>query len=184
MRYGKWFMTYELSPRFLSAVEDFVRRQPREAPKVENQGGGNTRRRSDVVWIRDPWLLSAALIIAKVANKDAGWDLDLDVVEPLQYTEYSPSDEYGWHTDQANAPYPDMRVRKVSFSVFLNDEFEGGQFDLEVYGPNVEQRALTFEKLKPGTPLFFQSDMWHRVRPITSGLRKSLVGWVLGTKFR
>jgi len=183
MRYGKWFMSYELSPQFLSTVEDFVRRQAREPSRVENQDA-NTRRRSDVVWIREPDLLAAALIVAKVANKDAGWDFDLDVVEPLQYTEYSPSDEYGWHTDQADAPYPDMRVRKVSFSVFLNDEFEGGQFDLEVYGPNVEQRALTFEKLKPGTAIFFQSDMWHRVRPITSGLRKSLVGWVLGTKFR
>jgi PKHD-type hydroxylase len=183
MRYGKWFTSYELSPLFLSAVEDFVRQRAREASAVESPGG-NTRRRSDVVWIREPGLLSAALEIAKVANKDAGWDFDLDVVEPLQYTEYSPSDEYGWHTDQAEAPYPDMRVRKVSFSVFLNDDFEGGQFDLEVYGPNVEQRALTFEKLKPGTALFFQSHLWHRVRPITSGLRKSLVGWVLGTRFR
>jgi len=183
MRYGKWFGTYQLSPQFLSTVEDIVQGQARERPTVESTSG-NTRRKSDVVWIRDPALLSAALAIAKVANKDAGWDFDLDVVEPLQYTEYSPSDEYGWHTDQAEAPYPDMRVRKVSFSVFLNDAFEGGQFDLEVYGPNVEQRALTFEKLKPGTALFFQSYMWHRVRPVTSGLRKSLVGWVLGTKFR
>ena len=183
MRYGKPFASYELSPGFLSAVEDFVRQQAREASMVESPGG-NTRRRSDVVWIRKPELLSAALTIAKVANKEAGWDFDLDVVEPLQYTEYSPSDEYGWHTDQADAPYPDMRVRKVSFSVLLNDEFEGGQFDLEVYGPNALQRALTFERLKPGTAIFFQSHMWHRVRPITSGLRKSLVGWVLGTKYR
>ena len=183
MIYGEWFATYELSPQFLSAVEDFVRPRARVDSTVETPGG-DTRRRSDVVWISDPELLSAALTIAKVANKDAGWDFDLDVVEPLQYTEYSPSDEYGWHTDQAREPYPDRRVRKISFSVFLNDDFEGGQFDLEVYGPNVEQRYLTFENLKPGTALFFQSHMWHRVRPITTGLRKSLVGWVLGTRFR
>jgi len=183
MRYGKSFGSYEMSPRFLAAIETIVQPQARIASTVESPGG-NTRRRSDVVWIRDAELLAAALAIAKVASKDAGWDFDLDVVEPLQYAEYSPSDEYGWHTDQAEAPYPDMRVRKVSFSVLLNDDFEGGEFDLEVYGPNVPQRALTFERLKPGTALFFQSDMWHRVRPVTKGVRKSLVGWVLGTKFR
>lgn len=183
MRYGKSFASYELSPAFLAAVENIVREQTREVAAVEN-AGGNTRRRSSVVWIRAPELLSAALTIAQRANADAGWDFELDVVEPLQYTEYVPGDEYGWHTDQADMPYPDMRVRKVSFSVLLNNEFEGGHFDLEVHGPNVEERALTFRKVRPGTAIFFQSHLWHRVRPVTSGMRKSLVGWVLGTKYR
>ena len=45
-------------------------------------------------------------------------------------------------------------------------------------------RYKTFSNLPINTILFFQSDYWHRVRPVTNGVRKSIVGWVLGPKFR
>jgi predicted 2-oxoglutarate/Fe(II)-dependent dioxygenase YbiX len=60
---------------------------------------------------------------------------------------------------------------------------EGGEFDLEVYSPAIEKRYETF-KLKPNTALFFKSDQWHRVRPVKSGVRKSIVGWVLGKQWK
>ena len=92
--------------------------------------------------------------------------------------------EYGWHVDQHNEPYSDRRVRKISFSVFLNDDYTGGEFDLELHSPSIKPRYETFSKLPLNTALFFQSDYWHRVRPVTKGVRKSLVGWVLGPEFK
>ena len=67
--------------------------------------------------------------------------------------------------------------------LYLNDDFDGGEFDLEVYSPAIEKRYETF-KLKPNTALFFKSDQWHRVRPVKSGVRKSIVGWVLGKQWK
>ena len=52
-----------------------------------------------------------------------------------------------------------------------------------MYSPAVEKRYETF-KLKPNTALFFKSDQWHRVRPVKSGVRKSIVGWVLGKQWK
>ena len=183
MRYGEWFKMYEVPANLIAAVEEFVRPIAREAALVEDPGG-NTRRKSHVVWIKEANLLAPFLGLARVANREAEWEFEIDTLEPMQYTEYYAGDEYGWHTDQARTPYPDMRVRKLSFSIFLNNDFEGGEFDLEISGPNLELRYVSFTKLAPNSAVFFQSDMWHRVRPVTSGMRRSLVGWVLGKRFR
>ena len=109
---------------------------------------------------------------------------DLTAIEPLQYGEYAKTQQYSWHVDQHNQPYKDNMIRKMSFSVFLNDDYTGGEFDLEIFAPHLPERFKTFTKLPLNSILFFQSDYWHRVRPVTKGVRKSLVGWVLGPKFK
>ncbi len=167
----------------IRAVEHHVQTRAAEQP-LTLDSDGVTRRSGNVVWIKHPALIAQMFAIARDVNQQAGWDFDVDVLEPLQYTVYRVGDEYGWHIDQHRAPYPDGRVRKFSFSIFLNDDFEGGAFDLEVNAPNTDVRHVTFEKMKPNTALFFQADLWHRVRPVTRGVRRSLVGWILGPKFK
>ena len=44
-------------------------------------------------------------------------------------------------------------------------------------------KKLTTKIQKKYEGIFFQSDWFHRVRPVTKGIRKSLVGWILGPKF-
>ena len=110
-------------------------------------------------------------------------------MESIQLTHYFEHDFYDWHTDQA-PPMQDhrdgvLKVRKISLTLFINDpsEYEGGEFDLEVRGPNAEERFDTI-KLPKGSIVIFPSDRWHRVRPVTSGVRKSLVLWFQGPSFR
>ena len=88
---------------------------------------------------------------------------------------------YDWHVDQHPKPVRG-NVRKISMTLFLNDDYEGGEFDLEIYRPDADPRYKTF-KLKPGSAIFFQGDQWHRVRPVTSGIRKSLVAWFYGPPY-
>jgi PKHD-type hydroxylase len=83
-------------------------------------------------------------------------------------------------------PKPEMgMVRKISMTLFMNDpsEYEGGEFDLEIYKPETDCRYETF-KLKRGSAIFFQSDVWHRVRPVKSGVRKSIVAWFYGPPYK
>ena len=76
-------------------------------------------------------------------------------------------------------------MRKLSTTIWLNDpdEYEGGEFDIEVNGPLDSIRYETL-KLSKGSIVIFKSDKWHRVRPVTSGVRKSLVTWFRGPPFR
>jgi len=151
--------------------------------RKKSKSGTKTIRNNKVTFINNQNILSQFLELSRGINHSAGWDFDIDAIEPLQYGEYPIGGEYGWHQDAHTEPYKDGRVRKMSFSVFLNDTFEGGEFDLEIYSPAVKDRYETFHSL-PDTALFFKSDQWHRVRPITNGIRRSLVGWVLGSKWK
>ena len=147
-----------------------------------NDSSGHTARISEIRWINDRPTLDRFLEYTKLVNKEAGWNFQIDGIEPLQYTEYGVGGEYGWHIDQHTKPYADNRIRKISFSLLLNDDYEGGDFDLEYGHPSKELRHATF-RLGKNEAIFFKSDFWHRVNPVKSGIRKSLVGWILGKNY-
>ena len=52
----------------------------------------------------------------------------------------------------------------------------------ELYGPSQKERSVKFKESK-GTVMFFPSDTWHKVNPVKSGVRKSLVTWFGGSPY-
>ena len=196
MRYGDLFKKIKISDSLIKEtlfnvrfdlIEDDTakaRMYNNISERKKSKSGTKTIRSNKVTFINNQKILSQFLDLSKQVNQSTGWDFDIDAIEPLQYGEYHESQEYGWHIDQHNEAYADKRVRKISFSVFLNDDYTGGEFDLELYNPNHDCRYDTFSKLPINTALFFKSDYWHRVRPVKNGIRKSIVGWVLGSKMK
>ena len=104
--------------------------------------------------------------------------------EAGQYSEYSKGDFYNWHIDMGVDAIPVPPVRKISLSLLLNDpkEFEGGELEIFSRAGNTNDNFVF--KLKQGQALFFASFHLHRVKPIISGNRKSLVMWFGGTPFK
>ena len=77
-------------------------------------------------------------------------------------------------------------IRKLSFTLCLNDNYEGGLFDLSIPNPKKEDdiiHTIDLKKFGTGTLLVFPSFVWHRVNKVTSGIRKVLVGWTLGNQW-
>ena len=99
--------------------------------------------------------------------------------EAFQYTVYEGAEGgyYGWHVDMGEKRY---EPRKISLSLQLSDpsDYEGG--DLVLEAGDASHQA---EKSR-GTLIAFPSYVLHRVVPVTSGVRKSLVIWVAGPEFR
>jgi len=188
MRYGQMYALANASEKLindtLALVDTNKMQRGATEPERENPKKRLSGRSANVQFINDKQIMSRWLSVANIINKDIDWNLDLDAIENIQYGEYNEEQYYDWHIDQHKTVYGDGRVRKCSFSVFLNDDYEGGEFDLELGGPNMENRLQTFEKLPKNQMIFFQSEFWHRVRPVTKGVRKSLVGWVLGPKYK
>jgi len=113
----------------------------------------------------------------KWAN-DAKFHFALDLIEKLQHLNYSVDDEFDWHVD-CMIRYPDRRtIRKISASILLNDDYEGGEFKFASKQANWE-----IGKIKKNSALFFPSFMPHNVTPITSGQRQSLIAWARGPNF-
>jgi PKHD-type hydroxylase len=69
-------------------------------------------------------------------------------------------------------------VRKISMTLLLSpeNEFEGGDLELIKEGQSA--------KIKQGQAIFFASFIRHRVKPVTRGVRKSLVMWFGGPSFK
>ena len=141
---------------------------------VITEESGKVKRNSKIFFIKDN---ETCKEIFNLINETTV--IQLTDIEPLQYSEYGVGGEYGWHRDVHEKPYSNGLVRKVSFSTILNNNFEGGEFDIETKNPADKKRYDTFDNKKHNT-IIFPSHMWHRVRPVKSGVRKSIVGWVLG----
>lgn len=94
--------------------------------------------------------------------------------EAIQLMQYGKDDFYDWHMDSGNLQFS---KRKLSFSVQLTDEdeYEGGE--LEFFKNGIAPK-------KKGTLIIFPSFMYHRVLPVTKGLRRALVGWVTGNPLK
>jgi PKHD-type hydroxylase len=99
--------------------------------------------------------------------------------EPLQYTEYtSPGGKYGSHVDSSYGGV----IRKLSIVVQLTDPetYTGGEFELL---PSGEQFPKKLNNMQ-GSLLAFPSYTLHRVTPMVTGIRNSLVGWISGPSFK
>tara|TARA_R100000322_G_scaffold141435_1_gene97236 strand:+ start:1379 stop:2011 length:633 start_codon:yes stop_codon:yes gene_type:complete len=156
------------------------------------------KRFSDVVWLTDPWIYKEIYPYIYRANKNAGWNFEYENSEAFQFTKYKLNQHYDWHIDSWEKPYdkPNSnqhgKIRKLSMTCQLSDgsEYEGGEleFDFKNYAPHMRDSSKHVvqakEILPKGSIIVFPSFVWHRVQPVTKGVRYSLVLWTLGYPYK
>ena len=148
---------------------------------------------SDVVWTTDQWIYDTIWPYMLEANDRAGWKYDITDAESMQITRYKEGGFYKFHKDgkgdclsaydQPDNQFTHGNVRKLSMSVLLNNNYEGGEFQFATYDRE-KCTISTPEFNKTGSVVVFPSDMEHRVAPVTKGIRYSLVIWFLGPPFK
>jgi PKHD-type hydroxylase len=147
-------------------------------------------RRSKVAWIEPSpdtgWLFDKLARLAQKANRRYGFDLT-GFGEDLQYTVYDePGAFYTWHQDGLTG---EVASRKLALVVQLSDpdDYEGA--DLELFDAVADLvpedlAASNLERRQRGTAVAFPAFEYHRVTPLVSGVRRSLVVWISGPPFR
>jgi len=196
MREPKWKSYMVLSPKPVLTPQQCQEliRLGQAGPKADGTLMGDyrkdhTARKSNISWIPfDKAKATYGMIggwMQHVNVNQFGFD-NMQMNEPGQYTEYSKGGFYNWHIDIGVNTAPMPMVRKISMSLLLNDpkEFKGGE--LEIFNRYFEgdTQGDHVQKLQQGQAFFFASFHIHRVRPITSGNRKTLVMWFGGTPLR
>ena len=146
---------------------------------------------SEIFWTNDQWLYDIIWPYMLQANDKAGWKYHIKYAESCQITRYKKGGFYNFHRDGLGdhlSAYdmPDNEflhghVRKLSMSVMLNDNFEGGAFEFASY--NKEKCNITSIEASAGSIIVFPADMEHRVAPVTEGIRYSVVCWFVGPSF-
>ena len=84
------------------------------------------------------------------------------------------------------------KIRKLSFILLLNDssEFEGGEVEIQSRNFNMNDIGQTptdiveVNYMTKGSLMVFPSHLFHRVLPVTKGVRISLKGWCWGYPFK
>jgi PKHD-type hydroxylase len=147
---------------------------------------------SDIVWVREQWIYNTIWPFMEGANERAGWKYDIRSAESMQITRYKKGGFYYFHKDGRGdhlSAYdePDNKfrhgyVRKLSMTVLLNENYEGGEFQFATLEKE-KCEIVTPEFNKKGSIIVFPSDAEHRVAPVTKGIRYSLVIWFLGPPF-
>ncbi len=136
---------------------------------------------SDISWVsndlKSKWIFDRIADLAIKANSEM-WNFDIwDFQDDLQYTSYfGNGGHYDWHADLGVG----ISNRKLSVVLQLSDatEYEGGELQMNTGGS-----VINVPKEK-GLICFFPSFVLHRVTPLSSGLRRSLVTWLCGANLR
>jgi PKHD-type hydroxylase len=173
----------------------------------ESQISGNqidkVIRNSKNVWISTDHWIGGWLwyYISRINRQNFQYDLiDIDGGN-IQYTHYGEGQYYTWHKDgDIETQHTELQepssggsrtddqviwsgetVRKLSFSLQLSDpnDYTGGEVQFMGH-----DGKTYFAPKQRGTLIVFDSRISHRVRKVRSGMRKSLVGWVVGPRWK
>ena len=197
--------------KYDKAIKDSVVRDEVGNPALEETKGV---RKSSNAWIDGGnWVSGFVWYYIMKANRE-NFMYDIEGIDnnELQYTEYQEGEYYDWHIDdninrcmindkllhsadnhgENIAILAGEYIRKLSFSIQLSDpeDYEGGELEFKVSNYNSRKRG-DFNLDEPfhapnkkGTIIIFDSRVKHRVREVKSGVRKSLVGWVVGPRWK
>ena len=167
------------------------------------------KRNSRNTWIpTHHWIAGWLWHYVQKANK-TNFLYDLSHIDggSLQYARYAEGEFYGWHHDSSievhykptfeevssggiinNDKFHNDKlnqkhelIRKLSFSLQLSDpdDYEGGNVQLLD-----ENNKIYIAPRQRGSIILFDSRTKHRVLKVTKGVRKSIVGWVLGPRWK
>ena len=159
-------------------------------------------RDSQVRFFNDAELSRTLWSYMNAANYHMGLRYKITGHEYMQFTQYKKNGHYDWHTDGDTCHYSARNftveepknlhetmeghlvgtVRKISCSVVLNDDFEGGEFQTRFNVNEGKNKGMQVQTIKPqaGDVYFFAADQEHRVKPVTKGTRYSVVVWFAG----
>ena len=151
-------------------------------------------RNSFVSFLDDLWIHRKLKGFLLDANQQAEWNFDVTKTEKMQFTKYGLKEFYGWHRDGFYKKYDNPKapeligtIRKLSMVVQLSEpsDYTGGELEFSFPEPNKKLKIMTIPEFKAkGSIVVFPGFIWHRVKPVLSGTRYSLVTWTVGAPYK
>jgi PKHD-type hydroxylase len=134
-----------------------------------NNPTNKTNRKSSIGWISNLGFLNERLK-NKLKNSFSINGVEVTGLGSFQFTEYKEGEYFDWHVDSTDKVFTN---RFVSIVIQLNDNYTDGLLEIK----NIKGENVPIEN-KIGTLYIFNSKLVHRVTPVKSGVRYSLVNWI------
>jgi len=179
MSYWKWdkWIPKEICEHLIQECSN----EPLMQSEIQNNTPIDTsiRKSKNLFLKRNHWFEGILFNHIRYANQSLNLNFDITDCQEVQYTVYTETEFYDWHTDQdyfrISTP-----MRKLSAVCQLNDtsEFTGG--GLVIKNGNTELNVLK----QQGDIVVFPSGILHKALPIESGTRIVAVMWATGPAFK
>ena len=142
-----------------------------EEGKIKDDKVNHSIRDSRIAWIHPTtethWLFDRAILMFKSS-------MPFSALQSAQYTVYdSTGSHYDWHRDIGGDEIAKARVTVGIVQLSHPSEYKGGVLQLKH-----ESEIIDVMKTK-GMVTTFPIQLEHRVTPVTSGIRKTLIMWGL-----
>lgn len=184
MKASSWFIEDAFSDLELNSITHHCEQFTKSEAVIGRGDLDHKWRSSDICWIHkndnNSWFFNKLDGLICDVN-DNQFRFDIYNLTSFQYTTYYGNREghYDWHIDSFTSSWadPSTKQRKLSVVIQLSDpsEYEGGNLELFSIG-NVAK--------KKGNMIIFPSWHHHKVHPVTSGIRKTIVCWFTGPDWR
>jgi|TARA_R110000796_G_scaffold117791_1_gene231011 PKHD-type hydroxylase len=179
----------ELPKELCKGLANIGKELDKDEAKVYKEGNDikmKEVRNNRIAWLENPELTSILQLYAEKANQEAGWNFNINCYETPQVSFYGKGQFYNWHMDTGVETVSDTYVRKLSMSVTLDDNFKGGDFQIQDWvHPQDSKKFSTLKDMRRiGSITVFPSFMFHRVTKVKEGERCSLVCWFRGEPFQ
>jgi len=143
-----------------------------EEGKVHGDKVNHSIRNSRIAWIHPEkdtwWLFDKAIMVFKSS-------LPFSSLQSMQYTVYdSKGSHYDWHRDVGSGDeIMKARINVAVLQLSNPNEYKGGVLQIKY-----EDQVIDVMKTK-GMVTTFPIQLEHKVTPVTSGIRKTLIMWGL-----
>ena len=200
-----WYFT-DIPEKIIDIIEEDLTEKfdPQMADsRLHGDSLNKEKRNSQNAWIPTQHWVGGFIwhYIMRANRENFLYDLRCIDGESMQYTRNEACQFYGWHNDAGLAQqYKPVSVgnreqglaqdflnenvemvRKLSFALQLSDPdaYEGGNVQLMDEGG--ESYICPRQR---GCIVLFDSRTPHRVQKVTKGIRKSIVGWTVGPRWK
>jgi len=179
--YTFWFFDDALTPESCKKIIESCEAQAKGEDAQIGMGTEGTIDKNirDVKKVPLPFYrgIGATMAGAALSANQQAWKFDVTHANQCDYLKYDVDGHYHAHVDTFINP-EEKECRKLTVLAFLNDDFEGGRLFVQ----NGHEKI--YPPQKPGTILVFPSFMLHGVEPVTKGIRRSIVTWMVGPWFK
>jgi PKHD-type hydroxylase len=164
--------------------------------KNEKESIGQNYRNSNVFFVKDSNIIKTyedrIVNTVEEVNKNI-FNFELSNYMAPQYTVYKEEMYFDWHPDGPfgvldsrglNCIPRDLSWRKLSAVLCLTpqDKYTGGDFQIIL--PNHPNNCINTIRMDAGSMILFPSFLSHRVLPVETGTRKTLVYWFCGPRWK
>ena len=164
-------------------IRDINNDSSKKNDNLSEENQNETVRKSKLNWLKTDHIFNKILLRYVTEANNEYFKYNIEKFTPCQFTRYGVGDYYNYHQDNHNNVEDfENATRKLSLTLQLSNPntYEGGKFLLfngekEPYEPPIREQ---------GSIIVFDSRLWHKVTPITKGVRYSLVSWILGPPFK